>query len=202
MELLKAIEGIRTPFWDSVMSAVTYLGDELIFMAGVLLVLWCIDKKWGYRLFIMGMAGTIVNQFLKAIFVVPRPWVRDPAFTIVESAREGASGYSFPSGHTQSAATLFGGVAAWRKDSWRATLICTLLVLLTGFSRMYLGVHTPADVFTSLGTCLVMVVGFSLAFAKAENSRKGKYAIGLGTLALAAAALIYVLAAPKGPGHV
>ena len=48
----------------------------------------------------VGFFGTLVNQFLKLVCRVPRPWVRDPNFTIVEAARADATGYSFPSGHT------------------------------------------------------------------------------------------------------
>ena len=96
MELLKLIEGIRTPFLNEIMSLVTMLGDETFFMIIGMTVMWCISKKWGFRLMIIGLAGTGFNQLLKYIFLVPRPWVLDPTFTIVESAREGAGGYSFP----------------------------------------------------------------------------------------------------------
>lgn len=201
MDFLRLLEGIRTPFLNGVFSIVTYLGDELVFMAGVLAVLWCINKKWGYRLFVIGLSGSMINQLLKAIFTVPRPWLIDPEFTIVESAREAATGYSFPSGHTQSAATFFGGIAAWRKST-KATVICTLLVLITGFSRMYLGVHTPADVLTSLGTGLVTVLVFSRAFERSENSQSGKYLIGGAAVALAVILLCYVQFAPKGANNV
>ncbi len=201
MGFLYMLEGVRTPFWNGVMSAVTYLGDQIIFMAAAMLVLWCIDKKWGYRLLLFGMFGNMLNQLLKAIFLIPRPWVIDPEFSIVESARGAATGYSFPSGHTQSAATLFGGVAVWRRRGW-VTAACIALVLLTGFSRMYLGVHTPADVLTSLGTGLVTVLVLAWAFKAAENSRTGKYIIGGVGIAFAAAILIYVLTAPKTAANV
>ena len=102
MEFLKLLEGIRTPFLDSFFSVITTLGEETIFIVVGLLFYWCIDKKQGYYLFFVGFFGTILNQFLKLLFRIPRPWVKDPDFTIVESARAGATGYSFPSGHTQS----------------------------------------------------------------------------------------------------
>ncbi|MEG0833270.1 MAG: phosphatase PAP2 family protein, partial [Oscillospiraceae bacterium] len=101
MEILRALEGIRTAFFDKIMAVVTYLGDEAVFLVIVLFVLWCVDKKWGIRLLFLGLSGNVINQLLKAVFCVPRPWIIDPQFTIVESARAGAGGYSFPSGHTQ-----------------------------------------------------------------------------------------------------
>ena len=70
----------------------TLFGEELLFMVLALAVYWCVSKEEGYYLLFVGFLGTIVNQFLKLLFRIPRPWVRDPNFTIVESARSGATG--------------------------------------------------------------------------------------------------------------
>lgn len=110
MNLLYALESVRTPFWDAVFSAVTHLGEETVFMVAAILIFWCVSKQEGYYLLLMGFFGTVVNQFLKLLFRIPRPWVRDPDFTIVESARAQATGYSFPSGHTQNAVATFGAL--------------------------------------------------------------------------------------------
>ena len=98
MEILYLLEAIRTPFLDQIMSLVTHLGSELFLIVGSLIVLWCVDKKWGYYLLFVSSIGTTINQFLKNYFSVLRPWVKDPTFTVVESAKEAATGYSFPSG--------------------------------------------------------------------------------------------------------
>ena len=143
MELLKLLEGIRTPFLNEIMSLVTMLGDETFFMIVGMTVMWCISKKWGFRLMIIGLAGTGFNQLLKYIFLVPRPWVLDPSFTIVESAREGASGYSFPSGHTHSAVSVFGTLAMWLKNKW-ATVICIALIAAV-LAYMYLAPVTERN---------------------------------------------------------
>ena len=195
MGFLKMLSQIRSPFWDGVVSAVTLLGEETFFMLVGLMVFWCLNKKWGYRFMIIGLSGSILNQLLKAIFLIPRPWVLDPTFTIVESAREAATGYSFPSGHTQSAATVFGTLAAWIGKTW-VTVGCILLIALVGFSRMYLGVHTPLDVGVSFITGAMTVLGFLYLFRRAEGSRKGKIGIGLIALILALALLAYVSFAP------
>ena len=92
MEFLRFLEGLRTPFMDTVMSLITQLGDELFFMVIAITMFWCIDKKRGYYLLSVGFVGTVLNQFLKLVFRIPRPWVLDPNFTIVESAREAATG--------------------------------------------------------------------------------------------------------------
>lgn len=155
MEFLKLLESIRTPFLDALVSLVTHLGAETLFMVVALVFFWCVDKHRGYFLLFGGFLGTVCNQFLKMAFRIPRPWVLDPEFSIVESAREGATGYSFPSGHTQCATGLYGGVA--RSSKRRAVQITgVVLCFVIAFTRMYLGVHTPKDVIVSL------VIGFLL----------------------------------------
>lgn len=157
MELLYWFETIRTPALDTAMSLVTRLGEETFFMVAALFVFWCVDKRRGYYLLAVGFTGTLINQWLKIVCRVPRPWVRDPHFTIVESARDGAAGYSFPSGHTQSAVGVFGGVARFTRRWW-LRCVCLVLLVLVSVSRMYLGVHTPADVGVSFAVTAALVL--------------------------------------------
>lgn len=157
MQLLYWFESIRTPVLDAVMSLVTHLGEETLFMVLSLFVLWCVDKRRGYYLLTVGFVGTLINQWLKVVCRIPRPWVKDPNFTIVESARAQATGYSFPSGHTQSVTGCLGGVARFTKSVW-LRVACIALVVIVAVSRMYLGVHTPADVGVSLAVGVVLVL--------------------------------------------
>lgn len=168
MDILYALEKIRTPFWNGVMSAVTQLGGEVIFIVAAVVVFWCVSKWEGYYLMTIAFCGTVLNQFLKLICRVPRPWVRDPNFTIVESARAEATGYSFPSGHTQNAIGLFGGMARWGGRRW-VRLGLTALALVIAFSRMYLGVHTPADVGVSLVLAAALVLGLYPLMRRAQG---------------------------------
>lgn len=168
MDILYALEKMRTPFWNGVMSAVTQLGGEVIFIVAAVVVFWCVSKWEGYYLMTIAFCGTVLNQFLKLICRVPRPWVRDPNFTIVESARAEATGYSFPSGHTQNAVGLFGGMARWGGRRW-VRLGLTVLALVIAFSRMYLGVHTPADVGVSLVLAAALVLGLYPLMRRAQE---------------------------------
>ena len=168
MDILYALEKIRTPFWNGVMSAVTQLGGEVIFIVAAVVVFWCVSKWEGYYLMTIAFCGTVLNQFLKLICRVPRPWVRDPNFTIVESARAEATGYSFPSGHTQNAVGLFGGMARWGGRRW-VRLGLTALALIIAFSRMYLGGHTPADVGVSLVLAAALVLGLYPLMRRAQE---------------------------------
>ena len=155
MEFLRLLEGIRTPVISAFMSLITYCGDEIFFMALAITVFWCINKRNGYYILLVGFLGTIGNQFLKLWFRIPRPWVLDPDFTIVESARAAATGYSFPSGHTQNiVGTMTCVTLTTKRKGIRIAAIA--LMILVPFSRMYLGCHTPLDVGVSFLLALVL----------------------------------------------
>ncbi len=156
--ILYALENLRTPFLDAFFGAVTYLGDETFFILVAITVYWCVSKKWGYYLLLTGYLSMLVNQFAKILCRVPRPWVRDPGFSIVESARAAAAGYSFPSGHTADITVISGCLGRVTKRRWLRA-VCTAVLILVAFSRMYLGVHYPSDVLFSL------IVGLVLVFA-------------------------------------
>lgn len=191
MEVLYALESIRVPWLDTVMAAITHLGEETVFMVAALFVFWCVSKRHGYYLLAVGFAGTVLNQFLKLLFRIPRPWVLDSDFTIVESARAQATGYSFPSGHTQNAVGTFGGIARFTRRKWvRAAAI--VVAVLVPLSRMYLGVHTPLDV----GVAAVIAVALVFALyplMERSDSRHGVMGAVLAVmLALAVGYLLFV----------
>lgn len=169
MQFLYFLEGLRTPILTAIMSFFTLFGEETVFIVLAMLLFWCVDKYEGYYMLTVGFLGTQINNFLKVNFRIDRPWVRDPQFHAVESAIPGAGGYSFPSGHTQSAVGAFGAVARWEKNKV-IRIICIALCIIVPFSRMYLGVHTPADVLTSIGIALVMIFGLCPVFRKIKTS--------------------------------
>ncbi|MBQ8404625.1 MAG: phosphatase PAP2 family protein [Clostridia bacterium] len=176
MEFLYLLESIRNPVCDAIVGALTYLGDEIAFLATALVVFWCFSKHRGYYLMSVGFCGVVINQTLKLIFRIPRPWVLDPNFKAVESAIPAATGYSFPSGHTQNAAGTFGGLARGAKKTW-ARIVLVAIVVLVSFSRMYLGVHTPKDVLVSLLVGAVLVFALYPLFEYAKKNEKVYYII-------------------------
>ena len=157
MEVLYILENLRNPVLDEVMLLITRLGEETAFLVAALIVFWCVDKRKGYYVMAVGFIGTMLNQFLKLFCMIPRPWVLDPEFTVVEGAKEAAAGYSFPSGHSQNAVGTFGAIAMVSKGQWVKGL-CIAAAVLVPFSRMYLGVHTPADVLTGSAMALLLAV--------------------------------------------
>ncbi len=199
MGFLRLLEGIRNPVLDFFFSAITYLGDETAFMAVAIFIFWCVSKRDGYYVLSVGFIGTIINQFLKLVFRIERPWVKDPSFTIVESAREAATGYSFPSGHTQSSVGTFGSCAYLYRKKWvRITAIA--LCVLVPLSRMYLGVHTPLDVLVSVGIALTLIFALRPVFALIEKKPYGMYIFLGSMLALSIAFLLFVLLFPFPDG--
>lgn len=195
MAFLKFLEGLRNPVFDAFFSVVTRLGEELIFILIGLIFYWCIDKKKGYFLLSVGFIGTLLNQFLKLCFRIPRPWVKDPSFTIVESAREAATGYSFPSGHTQSAVGVFGGIARITKA--KAVLwLCLAACVLVPLSRMYLGVHTPLDVGVSVLVAAALIFGLHPLVDWLSSKKNGLVWYFAALLAASLAFLLFVLLYP------
>ena len=174
MEVLYWLESIRNPILDTLMLLFTEFGNELLFIAAGLIMFWCIDKKQGYFVLLTGFFGVYINQFLKITCRIPRPWVLDPDFTIVEAAREAATGYSFPSGHTQTAVGCWGALAVCRKEKW-VRIISVILALLIPFTRMYLGVHTPLDVGVSILVALILIFALWPLFQKFGTERRLMY---------------------------
>lgn len=177
MEFLYLLEKIRVPVLNELMLAVTTLGEETAFLALALIIFWCVDKRKGYLVMGVGFTGTMLNQFMKLLFRIPRPWVLDENFTILEQAREAASGYSFPSGHTQMAVGTFGSIAAASEKRWMKVL-CIVIAVLVPFSRMYVGVHTPLDVSVAavMAVALILIVK-PIVFRGGDKGMKGLIAV-------------------------
>lgn len=158
MQFLYLLENIRFPLMNELMLLITQFGEETAFLVAALIVFWCVDKNRGYYILGVGFSGTILTQFLKLLCKVPRPWVLDPNFEPIPGSKEAAGGYSFPSGHSQSSVGTFGSLAVAGKNKvlrWIFVAICVLVP----FSRMYLGVHTPADVLVGSACAIVLIFG-------------------------------------------
>lgn len=188
MELLYFFEKIRVPGLNEFMLLITRLGEETAFLVIGLILFWCVSKRRGYYVMAAGFFGTIATQAMKIICRIPRPWVKDPNFTILEQAREAAGGYSFPSGHTQSAFGTLGGIAITEKKRWIA-IVCAVLPVLVGISRMYIGVHTPEDVLVG---AVVSIVLLAVLYPLMLGKRDFTFPVLLGLMAASAAYLIFM----------
>lgn len=189
MEFLYLLESIRVPVLNELMLLITHLGEETAFLVLALIIFWCVDKYHGYYMLGVGLFGNLANQFLKISCRILRPWYRDPNFTALEQAIPEADGYSFPSGHSQTAVGSFGCITATQKNKI-IRAVCVAFMILVPFSRMYVGVHTPADVLVGSGMALVMVAAFYPLML--GNGKKNIPCVFTGLLVLSVAYLMYI----------
>ena len=192
LEVLYFIAQMRCPFLDFLFETITHLGEETLFLVISILFFWCINKREGYFILLSGLFGTLINQAAKITFRVDRPWVKDPSFLPVGNSQLEATGYSFPSGHTQNVATTWGCIAAYNRKKW-LSITCIAIILLVSFSRLYLGVHTLLDVSVSLGVALLLVLCLRPLFATEERFNRAYPIIVIVSVVLSMADLIYVL---------
>lgn len=199
MDFLYTLQNLRNPVLDAIMLFFTYFGDEILVIGILCVTYWCINKKLAYKVCFTYFISGLLVQGLKIVFRVDRPWVRDSRLTPSESALDGATGYSFPSGHTQGSTGLFAALAFHFKKSW-GYIISYVIIALVMLSRMYLGYHTPLDVLVAFGITFVVSLAVNYIF---ENftSTSATRVIVLVLTELISAALIgltfYVVASGK-----
>lgn len=137
------------PSWlDEPMRVVTALGYYWVIVPLLAVAAYAFYRK-GERvsaaLLVLSTAGGIaLTTVLKSVFGRPRPDLFDSGYA--------ASSYAFPSGHATVAVGFYGMLAvlvAFRlsgRRRWVVAVFGATVVLLIGFSRLYLGVHYPTDV--------------------------------------------------------
>ena len=139
------------------------------------LVYWCINKKNGLFLYVSFCISWFINGLIKLTVCAYRPWIRDARIVPAGDAIRTAGGYSFPSGHTMQSSPIYGGLAVLcRKSAAIVSCFFVLLILVTAFSRNYLGVHTPQDVVvgTVCGLCSVWVAAKIIAYCSNHPERE------------------------------
>ncbi|MDO8636881.1 MAG: phosphatase PAP2 family protein [Dehalococcoidia bacterium] len=140
LDLIRSIQQFHGPILDGLFRAITFLGTQEAYLLVMPFIMWCIDFRVGVRLIIVLLFSSYLNTDLKDLFQQPRPFQLDPGVKLAD-----ATGYSLPSGHAQSAVVVWGGIAVWLHATW-FWVAAILLIILIGFSRIYLGVHFPTDV--------------------------------------------------------
>lgn len=139
------------------MTKMSLIGEMEVVLVIIALIYWCVSKNYG-TYFLMGWSGNrVVNGMLKVTACVYRPWIRDVRVVSDSAAQAAATGYSFPSGHSMNAASLYGG-GAIRKELPRILRVCLVIIfVLIAFSRNFLGVHTPQDILIGSGAGLLVM---------------------------------------------
>ena len=158
-----------------IMLVITHLhatvGVGLLTIAFALYLFGRSERNWLITLFLTVFGGMLLNVVLKNVFQRARPHFDDPILTL--------SSYGFPSGHTMAATCLYGVVAAfaiWRiRSRPRSVLVVALaafMVLLVGFSRIYLGAHYLSDV---LGAMMEGLAWLALCLTAVGMTRRWRH---------------------------
>ena len=153
INLIIAIQQIHGPLLDNIFRVITFTGEEQFYLVLFPLILWCIDYSFGAVLAIFFLLSNFLNIILKDLFQHPRPFDLNPGLNLSQ-----ATGYGMPSGHAQLAATVWGAIAIRVHKAW-FWIVAVAIILLIGFSRIYLGVHFPTDVFAGwiIGAILLVI---------------------------------------------
>lgn len=170
---------------------ITKLGEASIVTLLVAFVYWCVDKREGIFLMLTFYYNRVINGFLKITACVYRPWIRDPRVLPVPEAMVDATGYSFPSGHSANAASFFGGLAYNKKNPKAFRVVMAVLVLLIGFSRNYLGVHTPQDVIVSIILAAALLFAFRRLLGWVDENPNKDWIVLLACGALCVLLVVY-----------
>lgn len=167
MGIILFLQGFASPFLDAFFQFVTMLGEEYFYIVLLVLVFWCVDKRYGYKLSFAFLLSGVINGVAKSIVNAARP----VGVEGIRSLRlETATGTSFPSGHTQNITAFLVSLMRQLRRRWVVAAGC-LLILLVGVSRLYLGVHWPIDV---LGGAVLGVVSVLIADYLFERAARGK----------------------------
>ncbi len=149
---------------------------------------WAVDKRSGRAMFLNLGISRFLMQFLKLTFCAYRPWVRSAEIKPLESA----SGYSFPSGHSVTAASNYGTLIERYRKHRAFCILMAVLIVLTMFSRNYIGVHTPQDVVVGALLGALVVLGGAFLWPLLEKHPKWDWLVPAVGALLSAAFLLYI----------
>lgn len=170
--IIQTVHDMHSPFLTQVMKIITFLGGEIFMSFAVIATILLLIRKHKKDALVFGFLlvfGLILNLLLKGVFQRARP----DLFALVTETT-----YSFPSGHSMNATVFFLSLTYFifrntrnKKLGIALSIFSGIMVLLIGFSRVYLGVHFPSDVIGGFaaGTLLFVAVLFfekSLIFFK------------------------------------
>lgn len=192
---LQYIRQITGGIFDSFFVMASALATSTAVLMIMAIVYWSLDKKLGEYLLVSFGFGRLVNSFMKITACIYRPWILDSRIKPLPEVIEGASGYSFPSGHATSATVTFAGPVLRGKTGKALGVILIAWLIIVLFSRNYVGVHSPVDVIVGLiSTLAVLWITGKLFDRLEENPNFDLVIAGVG---IAASVILIIYAAFK-----
>ncbi len=167
------------------MKMFSFLGTEDFYVLAFPIVYWSFDAALGLRVGVMMLLSSGVNTIFKFAFHAPRPyWVNTDVQTYAAE-----SSFGFPSGHAQSAMSIWGMVGTYYKKT-SVWVLSIILILGISLSRLYLAVHYPLDTIFGLIIGFGLVIGLNRAWnpvsvwAKKQSFSKQVLAAFFGSLTM------------------
>ena len=158
-----------------------------MFMIIILILYLIYDKKLAKIIAMSYTLSSALTGFIKNLVARQRPFQVNSQIQCVQSPGEHMNifsdhhkappkalhnthhhSYSFPSGHSSSGASFYGSIANYVRNKY-ITIICAVLIVLIGFSRIFLGVHFPSDVIAGIILGLLCVFFVSYLFEKFDS---------------------------------
>lgn len=190
MDFLYFLQNLRSTPLNILAQFVTYFGQELILVGIICILYWCVNKRMAYKACCSYFVSGLIVQTLKVTFRIERPFLIDERLHPVDSAISAATGYSFPSGHTQGATSIYSSLAlSMKKKSF--SFFFGIIIVLVGFSRMYLGVHSPKDVIVSFLISLTISIAVDKFFDYLFKNDKLKLILLICTEVLSFVLILY-----------
>ena len=174
---LLLLQGIREKLGPAVevfMGIISAIDVHAMVILIPAILYWCLSKRDGQFVFFTFGFGEILNGILKLSVCCYRPWIRDARIIPSKYAVAGATGYSFPSGHSTNAGTIFVSTG-WRlRNRYKhiVTIVFFVFSALVMFSRNYLTVHTPQDVIVGMSLAIFTIWTATLFMGWIEKNEK------------------------------
>ena len=184
LDFLKWLESFRSGFLNTLFEGITMLGEETLVILLVVALWFAVDRKLAQQVFFVTVASLSLNGIIKNFAKIPRPFTKGVSCVRPDTA----TGYAFPSGHTQGFATWCSFFALKLKKIWLRVL-AAVLIFAVAFSRLYLGAHYPSDVIVGVALGVLCSLLASYLFAKVKDAKK----LYLGTFLLLTPFIAYFL---------